>query len=185
VSRVQRKRLFFALNPDERVRFEVADIQKTCGVDARAVPPANFHLTLAFLGMQEAEAIPRICRVAAGTSFPACELVLDRVDRFKRAGVLWLGASEAPAVLVRFQRQLVEGLVDAGIGHDPKPWKPHLTLYRKMRSAPPTIGPVQVRWPLNRFSLVESVSLNHGVEYHDIASWRAAGQVSFLRSCRK
>lgn len=175
MSRAQRKRLFFALNPDERVRFEVSAIQKACNVDARAVPPVNFHLTLAFLGMQEAEVIPRVCRVAAGTALPACELVLDHLDRFRRAGVLWLGASEAPAALVRFQRELVEGLMDAGIGHDPKSWKPHLTLYRKMRSAPPTLGPVQVRWPLNSFSLVESVSVNRGVEYHDIASWNAAG----------
>lgn len=173
MNRAQRKRLFFALNPDQRLRKRVAAVQEACSIDARAVPPVNFHITLAFLGMQPADIIPGVCDVAAGLNFPACELVLDHLGRFRRAGVLWLGASAVPPVVVLFQQQLVEALSDAGIGHDPKPWKPHLTLYRKLRNAPPTIGPVEIRWPLRGFSLVESVSVNRGVEYHDIASWKA------------
>lgn len=173
MSRALRKRLFFALNPDERVRSQAASVQAACPVGGRAVPPANFHVTLAFLGMQNAAVIPRVCALAAGLHFPSCELVLDHLGRFKRAGVLWLGASKPPRALTRFQQTLVEALTAADIGHDPKPWKPHLTLYRKMRTVPPTMSPVNIRWPLRGFSLVESVSVNRGVEYHDIASWNA------------
>lgn len=130
-------------------------------------------MTLAFLGMQESELVPRVREVASGLAFPRCELRLDRIGRFRRAGVLWLGGSEPPEALVAFQQTLVDALLAAGIGHDRKPWKPHLTLYRKMRNAPSTMGPVEVRWRLQGFSLVESVSVNRGVEYHDIASWNA------------
>lgn len=174
MNRQQRKRLFFALNPDERVRREMVAVQHACGVDGRAVPPANFHVTLAFLGMQDAEVIPKVCEVASGLTFEPCSVTLDHLGRFKRAGVLWFGASEIPAGLAAFQHDLVGALLDAGIGYDRKPWKLHLTLYRKMRKASPTIGPIEVRWPLQGFSLVESVSVNRGVVYHDIASWKAS-----------
>ena len=173
VNRADRKRLFFALNPDERVRREVATVQRTCGVEGRPVPPANFHVTLAFLGMQDAAVIPRVCEVASGLAFEPCEVTLDRLGRFRRAGVLWLGASEVPDSLAAFQHSLVGGLLDAGIGYDRKPWKMHLTLYRKLRNTSPILDPVAVRWRLNGFSLVESVSVNRGVVYHDIASWDA------------
>ena len=175
MSRASRKRLFFALNPNRRVRDEVAAVQEQCGGEGRAVPPANFHVTLAFLGMQEAEAIPLVCEVASRLAFPHCELMLDRLGRFKRAGVIWLGASQVPAQLAAFQRNLVGALLDAGIGHDHKPWTPHLTLYRKMRTMPSIMEPVNIRWRLEGFSLVESISVNRGVVYHDIASWRGSG----------
>ena len=173
MSRPPRKRLFFALNPDDVVRGEVAAIQGALSLDARAVPPANFHVTLAFLGMQEEKTIPRVCEVASRLAFEPCELTLDRVGRFKRAGVLWLGCSRVPGGLLTFQRSLVGNLLAAGIGYDRKPWTPHLTLYRKMRTYPPIMEPIEVRWRLSGFSLVESVSVNRGVVYHDIERWNA------------
>lgn len=174
MNRSRSHRLFFALHPNEPVRRGVSVIQRECGVQGRAVPPANFHVTLAFLGMQEAEVIPRVCTVAAGLSFEPCVVTLDQLGRFKQAGVLWIGASYIPDSLLAFQHDLVSALLAAGIGYDRKPWKLHLTLYRKMRTAPPTISPVAIKWPLDGFSLVESISVNRGVEYHDIASWTAA-----------
>ena len=87
--------------------------------------------------------------------------------------MLWLGAASLPAPLREFQQSLVRAFTAANIGHDPKPWKFHLTLYRKMRTPPPTMRSVAIRWRLEGFSLVESVSVNRGVVYHDIASWNA------------
>lgn len=175
MSHSRNHRLFFALQPDDAVRRQVSAVQQECGAQGRAVPPANFHVTLAFLGMQEADVIPRVCEVASGLTFEPCEVTLDQLGRFKRAGVLWLGASYIPESILAFQHDLVSGLLAAGIGYDRKPWKLHLTLYRKMRTAPPTIDPMAIRWRLDGFSLVESVSVNRGVEYHDIASWTDAG----------
>ena len=82
-------------------------------------------------------------------------------------------ASEVPEPLAAFQHELVGALLEAGIGHDRKPWKPHLTLYRKLRTPPPKMHTVAIRWRLEGFSLVESVSVKRGVVYHDIATWKA------------
>ena len=77
--------------------------------------------------------------------------MLDQLGSFSRAGVLWLGASTIPAAVRDFQQSLVEALLEAGIGHDRKAWKFHLTLYRKMRKPPPIMDPVAIEWPLDGF----------------------------------
>ena len=176
MSDIRKRRLFFALEPDEGVRRAVGRMQRSLGLDARAVPRANFHVTLAFLGMQNPAVIPVVCDVASRLAFPSCDVVLSRLGRFKRAGVLWLGTDSVPAILHQFQQDLVDSLLEAGIGHDRKPWRFHLTLYRKMRKPPPTMDPIAIRWHLNSFSLVESISVRSGVEYHRVGHWTTAGQ---------
>ena len=103
---------------------------------------------------------------------------MDRISRFKRSGVLWLGASEVPAVLRQFQQDLVDSLLEAGIGYDRKPWKFHLTLYRRLRKPLPTLGPVAIEWTLTGFELIESVGSKNGVEYHPIGQWNAPGKAA-------
>jgi 2'-5' RNA ligase len=100
-------------------------------------------------------------------------VTLDQVGQFGRGRVLWLGAGSLPVPLLEFQQSLVQALTAAGIGHDPKPWKFHLTLYRRLRNPPPTLGPVAIEWALSGFELIESVGSKNGVEYHSIARWRA------------
>ena len=165
------QRLFFALVPDRGVIDRVARLQRELGAEGRAAKPRQFHVTLAFLGMQRPEVVPDILDIAGRLSFEPCKVLMDRVGQFQRAGVLWLGASEVPASLQRFQHDLVGGLLDAGIGYDRKPWKFHLTLYRKMRKMPPTMDPVAIEWRLEGFSLIESVGVKNGVEYHPVGQW--------------
>jgi 2'-5' RNA ligase len=169
----QRHRLFFALVPPPEVRRQAEDVQNALAVGGRAARPAQFHVTLAFLGLQPATLIPDIIGVAAGLQFERCRVVMDHLGQFGRAGVLWLGARQVPEKLAAFQHQLVGGLLDAGIGYDRKPWKFHLTLYRKMRTPPPTMAPVAIEWSLDGFSLIESVGVKNGVEYHEIGHWTA------------
>jgi len=169
-----RHRLFFALVPDAAVRQRVSDVQQALGVEGRAVSPPNLHVTLAFLGMQEAAVIPQVCDIASRLVFPACRVLLDCLGQFGRGRVLWLGADAVPAALQSFQQSLVADLTAARIGHDPKPWKFHLTLYRRLRMPLPTLGPVAIEWTLKGFELIESVGMKNGVEYHSIGQWKAA-----------
>lgn len=152
----------------------MAQLQAELGVEGRAVPAANFHVTLAFLGMQPTDMMTAASAVAADLRFPPCDVVLDCLGSFRRAGVLWLGASRVPDTLRAFQHELVGALLEAGIGYDRKPWEFHLTLYRKMRKPPPTMDDIAIRWRLGGFRLVESVSVNRGVEYHTVAAWKAS-----------
>jgi 2'-5' RNA ligase len=156
-------RLFFALVPDRAVAQQIGELQDSLEVSGRAARPHQFHATLAFLGMQRQETIPAIQAIASGLTLMPCRLVLDCLGRFKRAGVLWLGVSEVPAGLREFQQSLVSALADAEIGHDPKPWEFHVTLYRKLRKAPPIMDPVAIEWAVKGFDLVKSVNVGNGV----------------------
>lgn len=176
VATARKHRLFFALVPDAAVRRQVHELQQQLAGSGRAVAAANLHVTLAFLGMHEAAVIPEVCAIAARLEFPRCRVVLDRLGQFGRGRVLWLGAGTVPQPLHEFQLALVNALTAAGIGHDPKPWKFHLTLYRRLRKPPPTLGPVAIEWPLNGFELIESVGSKNGVEYRSIAKWKAPVQ---------
>ncbi len=166
-------RLFFALWPDDGVRARVEALQRGLDLPGRAARPQQFHVTLAFMGMQPAGLIPEILAVASRLSFEPCRVVMDRIGRFPRNGVLWLGASEVPDCLVRFQDDLVGALLEAGIGYDRKPWTFHLTLYRKLRKAPVIMDTVEIEWALGGFSLIESVGVKNGVEYHALGRWQA------------
>lgn len=168
-------RLFFALVPPAAVRQEVARTQARLNGNGRPVPPPNFHVTLAFLGLQEAAVLPRVCALADTLRFEPCRVIVDQVGAFPRAGVLWLGVSSPPAALTRFQQDLMDALQSEGIGHDPKPWTFHLTLYRRLRKPFPTLSSLAIEWPLDGFDLVESAAARKGVEYRSIGHWRAAG----------
>jgi 2'-5' RNA ligase len=169
-------RLFFALVPNDAVRAEVARVQSRIDHSGRAVPPANFHVTLAFLGMQPAAVIPDLSALAGRLRLEPCRVVMDQVGRFSRAGVMWLGASALPDPLRRFQQDLLDALQAAGVGHDPKPWTFHLTLYRRLRKPFPTLSPVAIEWSVKGFDLVESAAAKKGVEYHSIGHWPATGR---------
>jgi 2'-5' RNA ligase len=168
-----RRRLFFALEPPDAIREEILLAQKSMAIDGRAVIPEQFHVTLAFLGMQPAEAIPTLQSMASKLVMGRCTITLDRIGCFQRAGVLWLGVNHVPAALDRFHLSLLEGLEQAGIDRDRKPWEFHLTLYRRLRKPFPIMHTVPVIWPLDGFSLIESVSVKSGVEYRRHGHWSA------------
>jgi 2'-5' RNA ligase len=165
------QRLFFALLPGPAVRRSVAHIQRRLDCKARAVSPEQFHITLAFLGNQPQGKVTALKSLAASLDFEPCELQLDRIGTFRRAGVLWLGATTIPPALQAFQRALSDGLEATGIDYDQKQWKPHLTLYRRLRKPHASITFEAVPWRLKGFALVESVGVRNGVRYDNLGRW--------------
>lgn len=169
----KRHRLFFALEPDEKLRQEMHAVQKKLACNGRKVPAGQFHVTLAFLGMQPAEIIPEVSAIASRVPFSACSLVLDRLGVFRRAGVLWMGATIIPPALQSFHQTLLDELEKADIGHDRKAWEPHLTLYRRLRNRPVIMAPVPVTWQLDQFSLIESINVKSDIEYRRRGCWKS------------
>ncbi len=178
-------RLFFALEPDKKVRRAIHTVQNklTCG--GRMIPREQFHVTLAFLGQQAPETIPELCAIAARLHLEPCTLVLDRLGTFRRVSVLWLGSSVMPAALRDFHQALLAELEQAGFGIGRKAWKPHLTLYRRLRNRPGIMETIAVSWRLNQFSLMESINVKGGVEYCRQRQWKSGSLVFDPDSCKK
>lgn len=165
-------RLFFALWPDEAVRAALADRARAARASApgRPVPDANLHLTLAFLGQVEAARLEPLTAAVGALSLPAFELTIDRRGWWKRSGVLWLGPSAPPAALNRLVKSLWAALAPLGFWPDFRDFRPHVTVARRCRrGVAGEIAPI--RWPVDAFQLMMSVTSRKGAAYRVHAAW--------------
>jgi len=100
----------------------------------RAVPPANWHLTLRFLGATDAERHRRVGdELARIDPPPRFDLAFTGLGAFPRAGrakVLWIGTGEGVDELRALASSVEAAAVRAGFAPEPKPFSPHLTLSR-------------------------------------------------------
>lgn len=101
---------------------------------ARTVPPDQTHITLSFIGDIDEKKVGRIteCVRRAVDGFSPFEVSVSGTGAFpneSRPSVVWMGVE--PAGLLRgIARNLDGALTAAGIGHDSKPFKAHVTVAR-------------------------------------------------------
>ncbi|WP_077049328.1 RNA 2',3'-cyclic phosphodiesterase [Pseudomonas sp. KK4] len=170
-SREPFKRLFFALDCAPAQRKAIAQWRSALQLrSGRPVPVENFHLTLKFLGAVAVAQIGDVCEAAAAvrTSAERLTVVLDRLDVWRRAGVLVLAPEQAPPALLRLVYDLEQAMLPFGLEDAPKEFRPHLTLARDYR-APVPESPTAPEFFLraDRFILFES----HKGRYRPLAEW--------------
>jgi 2'-5' RNA ligase len=165
-------RLFFALWPGaaSRAALNAAFAPAVALAGGRAVPAHNLHLTLAFLGAVSVTAREQLVVLGAGLELPQADVRLDRLDWWRRARVLVAAVSEPPTALIELQADLRRQLNEAGFRVDSQPFRPHVTLARKVNSPPPPVASAVV-WPIAAAALVESVSAPGGSQYTPLATW--------------
>ena len=177
-ERPAQRRLFFALWPDaaERRALSLAFGGAIAAAGGRAVPPPQLHLTLEFLGrVADAELAP-LAALAAAVPLPVdATLVLDRLDWWRRAALLVAVPSAPPSGLLALQATLREALSGRGFRVDSRPFRPHVTLVRKVAAAPGAVGAARVAWPVRELALVESLPSPAGSSYTPLARWPGAG----------
>jgi 2'-5' RNA ligase len=149
--------------PDERARLFVgvpfppelrdalsAYLARTFGeLPGRAVPAANWHLTLRFLGDTDGARRVRVTEELRGSITAApFTLALTSPGAFPRparATVLWIGVGEGLEALGRLAAQAEEAAVRAGYAPETRPFAAHLTLSRIQ--PPADLRPVLQREP--------------------------------------
>jgi 2'-5' RNA ligase len=170
-------RVFFGLAPDAGTALAIADWrdrQLTCA--GRPVPPANFHLTLAFAGELPAPAVERLCEQfddwVSRNAVNADTLVLDRTGYWNRPGIYWLGPSAWPDHLDRLAAKLGSLTVAAGSRRDRNSFLPHITLFRRLTAPPPAPAlPPAISMRYDHCTLFESRQGRQGVSYHALEEW--------------
>lgn len=164
-------RLFFALWPDDAARAALHRLQRGLGIPAgaRPVAPENLHLTMAFLGMQQAALLPEIEAILDRVAVPELRLDLDCYGCFPRARIAWAGMRQPPPALAALHEALMEALRQCGIGHDKaSAFRPHVTL---LRNAVCDNGPAAEPfcWHGPRLALVQSTTMPAGPVYRVLA----------------
>ena len=166
-------RIFFALEIPDTTQVAIARWRDLVlpGL-GRAVPPANFHITLDFLGDMTPTVLDRFVNAADGITPPCFDLTLVNVGYFAKAGVYWTAPSSTPRALNELVRSIRKVSRKAGLKTDTRPYQPHLTLYRKCASRPPLPAePASFEIHCRGFTLFESITGAKGVRYDAIQRW--------------
>ena len=159
-------RVFIAIQLPSSIIDELLRLQDTFKRNRRRgnlTAPQNLHLTLAFIGEADTAMLERVDEILEDLEIPELTLTLDHVGSFDRKdGVVWWVGLKSNPRLLAFQRQLIDKLREANIPHDPKPFRPHLTL---VRNYAPVSEPVMlpVVQPLTFTSLAVTLMRSHRV----------------------
>lgn len=170
---VRTQRLFFALWPDDATRGQLAAHANQWiwpPVCAR-YDPADWHVTLHFLGDVATEQVEAIAACAA-VPLQTFDLVLDR-PRLWPHGLAVLCGSKTPAALGDLHVRLGQALRGLGLALDARPYAPHVTLARHAAAAIPPATCAPVRWQVRGFALVVSTGLK-APRYQVIRQYREA-----------
>lgn len=160
-------RLFFALPCPAPIAEELTAWSEENAPGGRPLHCADLHVTLAFLGSQPVARLPTLMALAAQLSLPAVELELSVLEHW--SDLLVLVPQQAPTALLEFQANLQARLRDAGVVLEQRAYRPHLTLVRRLATAPLTTAAPQVTWPVGEWGLYQSVESQP--RYQRLAHW--------------
>ena len=155
------QRLFFALWPTDALRAALARHAASWRFSppARASAADKLHLTLLFMDGVDAAACPALDAIGArvAQASPAFDLCLDTVAVWPGGGIAHLAPSTVPTALDTLHAALAAAVAGAGIPHDRRRFRPHVTVARRARAdqAPPAFEPL--RWHADSLVLVRSV----------------------------
>lgn len=175
------KRCFIAVPVNERVTEELHALQtrlrEDAGVAGRAIPSANFHLTVAFLGALEEHERSRAIELLEDRAGQGEDTTqpLTRIRPFpgERSRLLALeGVPAAP--LLALQRKLMQDLTAEGLppAGAERAFRPHISLIRLQRPVNKLpFSEVSIKLPVRELVFYESVSEGRGVSYQRLASF--------------
>lgn len=173
-------RLFFALQPEaaqsatlvERVAPLVARLE------GQHVPAGNIHATLCFIGAVATDDLEKLKSVAAAQHAARMALRFGTLEYWDKPRVLCATVAEgASASVQELADSLARGARAAGCHPDIKPFRPHLTLARKIHPATAArcdwpqdlVPPLLMR--CDRFVLMQSRRGESGSIYSVVDSW--------------
>lgn len=170
------ERLFFALWPDPAVSTALAAAGRAAPAgDGRVIPPERIHLTLAFLGNVDGPGRACLEAAAGRVTPPPFELVLRRTGWWRRSRVMWAGPEVVPPELTLLVGRLREVVGGCGLAVESRPFAAHVTLARNVRRGSRGVLEPPIRWPVDGFALVRSVTDRHGPHYTTVARWPLTG----------
>lgn len=166
-------RVFFALWPNEALRESLNRAAHSLPVrpPARRVPDYNLHLTLHFIGNVYLQQLACLQQQARKVKTPGFDLCIDTQGCFSKAMVGWLGCSELPGRLRQLHQELGRRLRQCEFQPETRPYNPHLTVARKIRSLPDDADYDPLPWRVDNFVLIESKATDNGVKYRVLETY--------------
>lgn len=164
-------RIFTAIEFDEAVRTKLADYLGSCRrlkIPGNYTHPENFHLTLHFLGEQEADRLDAVVQaMRASVNLAPFSLTCEGSGTFsQRDGkLLWAGIKPSQSA-ENLYRGLGKALKTQGFPVESRPFRPHITLIRRVPAEIrefPALEGFQI--PVRGITLFESVRVEGRLTY--------------------
>jgi 2'-5' RNA ligase len=176
-------RLFVAIDIPEEIKAQLGGL-KTAVPTARWVNPANFHLTLRFIGEIDAERVEPVQTALASVQGQPFDLRFVGVGRFppsakKAPRVLWAGLAPQPH-LMTLQQRVETALEPVGFKPEARGFNPHITLarLRTHKPAPEAVAFLEANanfsagpFHVPAFYLIESELRPEGAHYTRLATY--------------
>lgn len=162
-------RLFIAITFPEQVKDRLESGINTLrkqGMRASWCRRENLHLTLEFLG-EIAEPDRAITAMEQVRAVPFT-LMFAPSGRFRRreGDIFWLGFQPNEALL-QLQQQLHQALLEQGLSVESRPYRPHLTLARRLNDRGERVFPMPLPSPVlvSEITLMRSERTPKGMRY--------------------
>lgn len=172
------ERLFFALWPDDRVRHRLSEsVNRLPQISnqGRLVKSSNLHMTLHFIGnVPSAKTVCFISQAAKVQGRPF-DLNLMHFGHFRKPRVLWIGCESVPPALSKLHADLGSMIETCGYTPESRPYRPHVTMARKIKQPLDKEIISGIAWRVDRFVLVQSTTQEKGVQYRVKASYPLCG----------
>lgn len=151
-----------------------------------AIPPANFHMTLAFLGHIDDRQHETLIEKLSDLRYQPFSFTLDVTGIWNGPKILFAAPSSPPEELMALAKGVRKAAHQSGIGIEGKGFEPHVTLIRKATVATPLpLFPPGIECQIDNFHLFESVSGPRGVSYPIRHSWSLHEVLSVREQLRR
>jgi len=165
-------RLFFALWPDEETRAKLDKVaQQFKNEKVSLVKKSNLHITLEFLGEVSGEDQQALQNKVSKISGQPFDIELTRVGWWQKPAILWIGTTHIPEPLTHLVKSIKKCVKQQGLKVDKRPYKPHVTIARKVKQLFAPKDQFHIPWHINSFALIVSESIDGGVEYRVLKKW--------------
>jgi 2'-5' RNA ligase len=186
------KRLFLGIALTQAQQSQLSSLQENLLSDAKKVRPANFHMTLAFLGQLDIHHQYKLQHMldirhrCLALSWPKFTVTLDTLTLWRKPQVLCLSGKnwdphlqliidDCRAIMqqigidiaIRKNTEMQEDCVQQAL---PIVFIPHVSLFRKAKYLP-ECPPISLTLAPDKVHLYASVSGPSGVEYQILQSW--------------
>jgi RNA 2',3'-cyclic 3'-phosphodiesterase len=164
-------RLFVSLRPPP----DVLDPLARAVAGLRTTRPDQWHVTLAFLGeVPDPQPLEPLLERAAAAGAPL-DLRLRGGGFFRGSGVLHARLAGDVDGLRQLARRVEDAAREAGVHLEPRPYRPHLTVARRLRADPGVLSGYEgPSWTATELELVRS-RLGAAVE-HEVLSRHHLGR---------
>ncbi|MCW8831411.1 MAG: RNA 2',3'-cyclic phosphodiesterase [Gammaproteobacteria bacterium] len=177
---VEHKRIFLALWPDQATRQQLFELQKRLKHDpelntvlhsARTVIPDNLHMTLHFIGSVSVEVVQALQLCLDSVQCKPFNMIVATTGCFPKPRVFWSSLKDTPPELNELEQQTAACVQHCMEDYRRIPYRPHITLFRKVKTLQqPEVLP-EINWRVKSFALVESKTYPEGVQYRVLKQW--------------